>query len=122
MSWDCGRMSRIRSTTCSPAAAFFGTARPISSVSLRRPPRIFCGCAARSGPSAILITTCEVRFTELMETWHMAALPVIDLTGGWEQVLEGRARTVLEQEILPPFLQRQRWFGGKARRLEGVCI
>jgi maltose alpha-D-glucosyltransferase/alpha-amylase len=57
-----------------------------------------------------------------METRDMAALPVIDLPGGWETILEGRARTVLEQEVLPWFLQQQRWFGGKARGLESVRL
>ncbi len=52
----------------------------------------------------------------------MAALPIIDLAGSWDAILEGPARAVLEEKILPPFLQQQRWFGGKARRLESVRI
>ena len=57
-----------------------------------------------------------------METQATAALPVIDLAGGWQDVLQGPARQVLETEILPPFLQKQRWFGAKARRVEGVRL
>jgi maltose alpha-D-glucosyltransferase/alpha-amylase len=58
-------------------------------------------------------------------------LPDIELTGrlrtggltprrSLEALLEGAARQALERSVLPEFLQRQRWFGGKARRLEGV--
>ena len=34
----------------------------------------------------------------------------------WETLLEGNVRTLIERERLLPFLQRQRWFGGKARK------
>jgi maltose alpha-D-glucosyltransferase/alpha-amylase len=34
----------------------------------------------------------------------------------WETLLDGNVRTLIERERLIPFLQRQRWFGGKARR------
>lgn len=57
-----------------------------------------------------------------METQATAALPVIDLAGGWQEVFRGRAREVLEREILPPFLPGQRWFGAKARRVEAVRL
>jgi maltose alpha-D-glucosyltransferase/alpha-amylase len=44
------------------------------------------------------------------------------VSGGWETVLEGTARQSLEKDILPRFLPRQRWFGGKARRIESVRL
>ncbi len=58
----------------------------------------------------------EVRFTEPKE-----ALPSISVRGRWDSVFKGKARTALE-EALPSFLQKQRWFGGKARRINTVKI
>jgi maltose alpha-D-glucosyltransferase/alpha-amylase len=40
----------------------------------------------------------------------------------WESILEGAGRYWLETAILPQFLAKQRWFGGKARRIRGVRI
>ena len=33
----------------------------------------------------------------------------------WDTLLDGNVRTLIERDLLLPFLQRQRWFGGKAR-------
>jgi maltose alpha-D-glucosyltransferase/alpha-amylase len=55
----------------------------------------------------------------MMEVEEVAAL---ELSGGWETVLEGAARQELEQTVLPDFLRGQRWFGGKARRIEAVRL
>ncbi len=33
----------------------------------------------------------------------------------WDTLLEGNVRTLIERDLLVGFLQRQRWFGGKAR-------
>jgi maltose alpha-D-glucosyltransferase/alpha-amylase len=44
-------------------------------------------------------------------------LPTLQVTGGPAMVLERAAR-----EVLPAFLQAQRWFGGKARRVECVRL
>ena len=33
----------------------------------------------------------------------------------WDTLLDGNVRTLIERDLLMPFLQRQRWFGGKAR-------
>lgn len=48
--------------------------------------------------------------------------PTLELTGGWETVLHGPAREVLERSVLPDYLRRQRWFGGKARQIEAVRL
>jgi 1,4-alpha-glucan branching enzyme len=37
-----------------------------------------------------------------------------------DAILEGESRRVLETEALPAFLQRQRWFAGKARSIKAV--
>jgi maltose alpha-D-glucosyltransferase/alpha-amylase len=35
----------------------------------------------------------------------------------WDSLLDGSMREIIEKHALVPFLERQRWFGGKARRL-----
>jgi len=35
----------------------------------------------------------------------------------WDSVLDGSMRLIIERQALVPFLQRQRWFGGKARQV-----
>ncbi|HEY7329516.1 MAG TPA: putative maltokinase [Gemmataceae bacterium] len=47
-------------------------------------------------------------------------VPTVNVTGGWETVMEGPAREKLERTVLPEFLRAQRWFGGKGRRIETV--
>lgn len=44
-------------------------------------------------------------------------IPTVNLSGGWETLLEGKAREKLEREVLPEYLRSQRWFGGKGRRI-----
>src|SRR5260370_41050828 len=51
-----------------------------------------------------------------------ADMPTIQVAGGWETLLEGAARQALERSVLPAFIAPQRWFGGKARRLEGIRV
>jgi maltose alpha-D-glucosyltransferase/alpha-amylase len=43
--------------------------------------------------------------------------PVPALFAGvvWDSILDGSMRTIIEKQAIVPFLQRQRWFGGKAR-------
>ncbi len=50
------------------------------------------------------------------------AIPKVTLAGGWETLLEGRERAILERAVLPQFVRRQRWFGAKSRTLETVSI
>ena len=45
------------------------------------------------------------------------ALPRLFMGAAWDTLLDGNVRTLIEREALAPFLQRQRWFGGKARRI-----
>ena len=45
-----------------------------------------------------------------------APLPTIAIRRSWEEVVFGEARNELER-ILPTYLQGQRWFGGKARKI-----
>ena len=41
--------------------------------------------------------------------------PALLVGVAWETLLDGNVRTLIERDLLLPFLQRQRWFGGKAR-------
>jgi len=51
-----------------------------------------------------------------------ADLTPVACEGGWEAVLEGRARETLETKVLPQFLPGRRWFGGKARKIRAVRV
>jgi maltose alpha-D-glucosyltransferase/alpha-amylase len=44
-----------------------------------------------------------------------AHAPALFVGAAWDALLEGNVRTLIERDLLLPFLQRQRWFGGKAR-------
>jgi maltose alpha-D-glucosyltransferase / alpha-amylase len=41
--------------------------------------------------------------------------PPLFVGAAWETLLDGNVRTLIERDLLLPFLQRQRWFGGKSR-------
>ena len=41
--------------------------------------------------------------------------PGLLVGAAWETLLEGNVRTLIERDLLLPFLQRQRWFGAKSR-------
>jgi maltose alpha-D-glucosyltransferase / alpha-amylase len=45
----------------------------------------------------------------------LSEMPALFVGAAWDTVLEGNVRTLIERDLLTPFLQRQRWFGGKAR-------
>ena len=38
----------------------------------------------------------------------------------WDTLLDGNVRTLIERDLLAGFLQRQRWFGGKARGIRSA--
>ena len=46
--------------------------------------------------------------------------PALLVGAAWETLLDGNVRTLIERDLLLPFLQRQRWFGGKARPTRGA--
>jgi maltose alpha-D-glucosyltransferase / alpha-amylase len=51
-----------------------------------------------------------------------AELMPIDVTAGWESLLEDANRERLESVDLPEYLPKQRWFAGKARQIEATKI
>ncbi|MBI2816187.1 MAG: maltose alpha-D-glucosyltransferase [Acidobacteria bacterium] len=46
----------------------------------------------------------------------------LSMMSGWEDILEGSGRQILERQVLPEYLPKQRWFGGKARRISEVSV
>jgi maltose alpha-D-glucosyltransferase / alpha-amylase len=48
------------------------------------------------------------------------SLPAFFMGVAWDTLLDGNVRTLIEREALAPFLQRQRWYGGKSRPLKAV--
>ncbi len=51
---------------------------------------------------------------------EMPQVPALLVGAAWETLLEGNVRTLVERDLLLPFLQRQRWFGAKARPARGA--
>ena len=49
-------------------------------------------------------------------------IPELSVSGSWEQALQGRMKEFIEANILPPFLELCRWYGGKARKMREVNI
>jgi maltose alpha-D-glucosyltransferase/alpha-amylase len=47
-------------------------------------------------------------------------IPTVQVSDGWETVLEGQAWHEVQRSALPQFLRGQRWFGGKGRRIRGM--
>ncbi|HTL44622.1 MAG TPA: maltose alpha-D-glucosyltransferase [Vicinamibacterales bacterium] len=50
------------------------------------------------------------------------SLPAFFMGVAWDTLLDGNVRTLIEREALMPFLQRQRWFGGKARTMRSARL
>ena len=68
------------------------------------------------------VTGATVGGAEQLPAHEVEAIPTLILTAGWETILEGRERAILERTVLPQFIARQRWFGAKSRTLETVSI
>jgi maltose alpha-D-glucosyltransferase/alpha-amylase len=50
----------------------------------------------------------------------VAPAPALLVGAAWETLLDGNVRTLIERDLLLPFLKRQRWFGDKARPARGA--
>jgi maltose alpha-D-glucosyltransferase/alpha-amylase len=46
--------------------------------------------------------------------------PALFMGVAWDTLLEGNVRTLIERDLLTGFLQRQRWFGAKARPMRAA--
>lgn len=51
-----------------------------------------------------------------------AKLSKIEVAKRWENVFKGKAKQILEREILPKFLKKARWFEGKSANIEHIQI
>jgi maltose alpha-D-glucosyltransferase/alpha-amylase len=59
---------------------------------------------------------------EVITTEKRQIIPEIDVKGSWEAVFKGKTKEKLEGEIFPLYIQERRWFGGKARNMQGIEI
>jgi maltose alpha-D-glucosyltransferase/alpha-amylase len=50
----------------------------------------------------------------------VAEAPALFMGVAWDTLLEGNVRTLIERDLLVSFLQRQRWFGAKARPIRAA--
>jgi maltose alpha-D-glucosyltransferase/alpha-amylase len=55
-------------------------------------------------------------------TEEPATFPVLFAGTVWDSLLDGSMRGLIERQALTAFLQRQRWFGGKARAISSMRI
>jgi maltose alpha-D-glucosyltransferase / alpha-amylase len=46
--------------------------------------------------------------------------PALFMGVAWDTLLDGNVRTLIERDLLVPFLLRQRWFGGKSRAVKSA--
>jgi len=61
-------------------------------------------------PTSVIARTVPETATDVPEA------PALLVGAAWETLLDGNVRTLIERDLLLPFLMRQRWFGGKSRR------
>ncbi len=50
------------------------------------------------------------------------SIPELSINGKWETVFQGKTAVKLEKMILPVYLKKSRWFGGKASDIQEVKI
>jgi maltose alpha-D-glucosyltransferase/alpha-amylase len=48
--------------------------------------------------------------------------PELVVSDGWQAIFEGAARNVLENDVLPEYLPKQRWFGAKTKRIKSAKV
>jgi maltose alpha-D-glucosyltransferase/alpha-amylase len=54
------------------------------------------------------------------EPAEVADTPALFMGVAWDTLLDGNVRTLIERDLLVAFLQRQRWFGARARPLRSA--
>ncbi len=54
------------------------------------------------------------------EPVEVTEAPALFMGVAWDTLLEGNVRTLIERDLLMGFLQRQRWFGAKARPMRSA--
>ena len=54
------------------------------------------------------------------QSTELPLAPALFMGAAWDTLLEGNVRTLIERDLLVSFLQRQRWFGAKARPMRAA--
>ena len=54
------------------------------------------------------------------QSTEISLAPALFMGAAWDTLLEGNVRTLIERDLLAGFLQRQRWFGAKARPIRAA--
>ena len=72
-------------------------------------PYAFYWFRVQQAPAALTARVAPETVTDIAE------VPALLVGAAWETVLDGNVRTLIERDLLLPFLNRQRWFGGKSR-------
>ena len=62
-----------------------------------------------------VVTAVTARTAPLAE--EPSAVPALFAGVVWDSIVDGSMRSIIERQALVPFLERQRWFGGKSRPL-----
>ncbi|MBI2187278.1 MAG: maltose alpha-D-glucosyltransferase [Acidobacteria bacterium] len=68
----------------------------------------------------LVVTPITARTAPVVE--EHGPLPSVLAGAVWESTLDGGLRTIVERRALVPFLERQRWFGGKARAVASARV
>lgn len=53
--------------------------------------------------------------------WLQVELPTLTVSGAWQELFQGQAKTALEK-VLPGYMHPRRWFGSKARTIQTAEI
>jgi maltose alpha-D-glucosyltransferase/alpha-amylase len=53
-------------------------------------------------------------------TVRVGEAPALFMGAAWDTLLDGNVRTLIERDLLPSFLHRQRWFGAKTRPIRSA--
>jgi maltose alpha-D-glucosyltransferase/alpha-amylase len=73
------------------------------------------------GPYGFQVYALQTQRGTSAQPGETSAVPTIEVSDSWHEVLSGRARASLEG-ILPEYLQARRWFGARTRRIKTVEI
>ncbi|MDR4509608.1 MAG: maltose alpha-D-glucosyltransferase [Candidatus Brocadiaceae bacterium] len=60
--------------------------------------------------------------TEAVRLAKDESIPELSVSGTWEMVFHGKTAVKLEKAVLPAYLKKSRWFGGKALEIHEVKI
>ena len=53
---------------------------------------------------------------------EVSEAPALFMGAAWDTLLDGNVRTLIERDLLPSFLKRQRWFGARTRPMRSAAF